>query len=110
MNSPWEKLYDPVKDRRYGMLFIISFVALFCLFILGRLAWAIWTDLAPEPSELEIWILFGLPGIFLFPAALICRALRPRRENSDQKEVFKRQELSRDEIIKAQSKLVKARK
>jgi hypothetical protein len=110
MNSIWDKVYDPVKDRRYGMLFFISLVALFCVFILGRLAWAIWTDLAPETSELQIWLLLTLLGISVFTSALICRELRSRRDRCDRKEMFERQELSRDEIIKARSKLVKARK
>jgi hypothetical protein len=40
MNSSWSNLYDRVKDRRYGMVFLLAPLMLF--FLLGSLVTAIW--------------------------------------------------------------------
>jgi hypothetical protein len=35
MNSIWERLYDRIKDRRYGLLFLYAFLAaVACLLVL----------------------------------------------------------------------------
>jgi hypothetical protein len=51
MNSSWSNLYDRVKDRRYGMVFLLAPLMIF--FLLGSLATAIYRTLfwRREPSN-----------------------------------------------------------
>jgi len=107
MNSFYSKLYDPVKDRRYGMLFLITVVISICLYALGLLADGILDRLNIEKSDLKDGFRQALPGILILTVALIWRG--SRRNRARKKEKFQRRELSREEIRKARSKLVKTK-
>jgi len=107
MSSIYSKLYDPVKDRRYGMLFLITVAISICLYALGFLADGILDGLNIEKSDLKDSFRLALPGIVILTVALIWRG--SRRNHSRKKEKFQRHELSREEIRKARSKLVKTK-
>lgn len=99
--------YDSTKDRRNGMFFLISLVAFFGVLILLKFASNIWADLGLEKSDLEVFLLFAPLGVFIFIFALIWR--EAHRERVPQKKSTERSEMSRDEILKARSKLMKAK-
>jgi hypothetical protein len=99
MNSIWSKLYDSVKDRRYAALFFITIFAFFGLLALVTGICGIIGD-----SNIHEYFLQALPGIGILMAALVWRAVRKTRMRRGGK--FQREELSRDEIRKARSKLV----
>jgi biotin transporter BioY len=108
MNSIWSNLYDKFKDRRYGVLFFSSLIAVFAVFLLGVLLYNIlggidfgWFDLRAHFLEL-------MPGIVIVIAALAWRGVRRARAQHGKR--FRREELSRDEIRKARSKLVNRNK
>jgi len=99
MNSIWSKLYDGFKDRRYAALFFVTFFGLFGLLILVAGICGIVGD-----SNIRGYFLQALPGIGILIIALVWRTIRKARARRGEK--FRRQELSRDEIRKARSKLV----
>jgi biotin transporter BioY len=108
MNSIWSNLYDKFKDRRYGILFFSSLVGFFGLFLLGVIVYNILGGIDFGPFELQSHFLQLLPGILIIMAALIWRAIR--RARAQRRKRFRREELSRDEIRKARSKLVNRNK
>ncbi|MGI8965396.1 MAG: hypothetical protein ACR2H1_04825, partial [Limisphaerales bacterium] len=57
-----------------------------------------------EISDVQRYFLEALPGLAILSSALIWRKIRRARTPGKR---FQRQELSRDEIIKARSKLVR---
>jgi hypothetical protein len=80
MNSFWGSLYDTYKDRRYGVLFLVSLGALVLLPIL-------------------------LPMMGLYVLAWGWSAFRLARANRRNK--LRYSPLSRDELRKARSKLIR---
>jgi len=82
MNSFWSNLYDRYKDRRYAALFLATLVALVL-----------------SPILLPVMGLYGL--------ARGWSAFRLARSNRRNK--LRYSPLSRDELAKARSKLVKER-
>ena len=104
MNSIWSNLYDKAKDRRYGVLFFSSLVGFFGLFLLAFLACKIVEGVDFDPLKLQVRLLELLPGLLIIVAALIWRAIRRARAQRGKR--FRREELSRDEMSKARSKLV----
>jgi hypothetical protein len=96
MNSIWSKLYDGFKDRRYAFLFFATFFA--SLLLVAGLCGII------DDSNIRGYFLQALPGIGILIMALVWRAIRNLRARRGEK--FRRQEMSRDEIRKARSKLV----
>ena len=104
MNSIWSNLYDKAKDLRYGVLFFASLVGFFVLFLVGVLACKMIEGTDFSPLSLQTHILQVLPGLLIIIAALIWRAVRRARAQRGKR--FRREELSRDEIRKARSKLV----
>jgi O-antigen/teichoic acid export membrane protein len=99
MNSIWNNLYDKFKDRRYGVLFFVSLLSVFGLLLLAAIL-----DQIIGPANLQEYFPQVLPGIGIFIVALIWRAIRRARAQRGRR--FRREELSRDEIRKARSKLV----
>ena len=103
MNSIWNNLYDKFKDRRYGALFFASLLSVFGLLLLAVILGQIM-----GPANLQAYFLQALPGIGIFIVALVWRGIR--RARAPRRDKFRREELSRDEISKARSKLVNRNK
>jgi ABC-type uncharacterized transport system permease subunit len=101
MNSIWSNLYDKFKDRRYGALFFASLMSVFGFLFLALIAGQI-----IGPANLQEYFLQALPWIGLLIVGLIWRGVR--RARAQHRKRFQREELSRDEIRKARSKLVKS--
>jgi hypothetical protein len=99
MNSIWSKLYDNVKDRRYAALFFITLFVFVVLLILVAGICGIVGNF-----NIQEYFLQALPGIGILMVALVWRTIRRMRTWRGGK--FQRQEMSRDEIRKARSKLV----
>ena len=104
MNSIWNNLYDRAKDRRYGSLFFFSLFGFFSLFLLGVLIFKILGAMDFSAFDLQRHFLELVPGIVIVVAALVWRGVRRARAQHGNR--FQREELSRDEIRKARSKLV----
>ena len=100
MNSIWSNLYDKFKDRRYGALFFVSLMSVFGLLLL-----AVILEQIIGPANVQEYFLQALPGIGILVVALIWRTVR--RSRSQRVIKFRREELSRDEVCKARSKLMK---
>jgi len=97
MNSIWDRLYDGVKDRRYGALFIYAPLGIVVVGLL--LAGLEAAGLLPHAlCAIALWILF-LIGRLVFK--LVEFFIKPTR-----RERWERKQLSRDEIRVARSKLV----
>jgi O-antigen/teichoic acid export membrane protein len=64
MNSFWDNLYDKFKDRRYGILFVLTLLAFVGLLILAVIIVAILCE-----SNWEDYFLDALPGIGLLALA-----------------------------------------
>ena len=98
MKSFWQESYDGDKDRRYGLLFFAALLASPLAVALGALVYAIaGADTFPK------FILPALPGIGFLLTALIWRAVRRARRNRSIR--LKYASLSREEMLKARSKL-----
>jgi hypothetical protein len=104
MNSIWGNLYDKFKDRRYGILFFSSLIGVFVMVFVGMLFGNILGGIDFGGLNLQSHWLELVPGILIILAALIWRAIR--RAQAQRGKRFRREELSRDEIRKARSKLV----
>jgi len=100
MNSIWNDLYDKFKDRRYGALFFASLLSVFGLLMLAVILGQI-----VGPANLQEYVLQALSAAGLLIVGLIWRAVRRARAQRGNK--FRREELSRDEVNKARSKLMK---
>jgi len=100
MNSFWSNLYDQYRDRRYAALFLAILVIFLGLSILGV---ALYLHTSPlDWSEGFVAVCFGV-GVFV--AALVWRAIRSARAR--RRNLPTSSPLSRDELSKARSKLVK---
>ncbi|HTV62153.1 MAG TPA: hypothetical protein VMH30_06250 [Verrucomicrobiae bacterium] len=98
MKSFWQDSYDGAKDRRYGALFFATLLASPLAVAIGAMIYAI-----VGPETFKDFVVPALPGVGLLLVALIClmtRRLRKRRQ-----EQLKYASLSRDELVKARSKL-----
>ena len=104
MNSIWNSLYDRAKDRRYGVLFFSSLVGVFIVFLLGARTYQILGGMDFGAFDLQAHFLELVPGIVIVIAALAWRGVRRARAQHGKR--FRREELSRDEIRKARSKLM----
>jgi len=98
MNSIWSNLYDRFKDRRYGLLFIISGVASVGLLVAGKVIIEVMGSINWEPYS---------PGIIIFGLTLLWRKWR---QLCRPRERLKMTPLSYDEVRKARSKLVRSQK
>ncbi len=110
MNSIWANLYDKAKDRRYGILFFFSLFGFFGLFLVGVLVYKILGGIdfglldSQNHLDLQNHFLELVPGLVILMAACAWRGLRRAKTQGGGK--FRREELSRDEINKARSKLM----
>jgi hypothetical protein len=102
MNSFWNNLYDRYRDRRYATLFLAALGMFFGLIILGVIL-CLCTGLLNTP---EGFVAVGF-GFGVFIAALVWRAIRRAWALRGNPSTFS--PLSRDELTKARSKLVKGR-
>jgi len=100
MNSIWSNLYEKSKDRSHGALFFVSLMSMFGLLLL-----AVILEQIIGPANVREYFLQALSGIGILVVALIWRTVR--RSRSQRVIKFRREELSRDELCKARSKLVK---
>jgi hypothetical protein len=111
MNSIWNNLYDKAKDRRYGTLFFFSLFGFFGLFLAGVIIYKILEGIdfslldSQNYFDLQNHFLELVPGLVIIMVALAVRGYRRARAQGGHK--FRREELSRDEICKARSKLMK---
>jgi hypothetical protein len=110
MNSFWNNLYDDVKDQRYGTLFVAALFIGTPLFVLGLcLANETYADLSNALTQYPDIGIFQLVCLVLPGLALIAMALFWRRWNrtgrKDRWNRIKYSALSRDELLKARSKL-----
>jgi uncharacterized membrane protein YfcA len=96
MNSHWSNLYDSYKDRSYGGLFWSTILAIIASLVLGA---------AIGLFNQQIYFPYLLPGIGLLAAAWIWRGLH--RTRAEQKKRLQHSPLSRDELRKARSKLIR---
>ena len=103
MNSCWSNLYDRFKDRRYGTLFIITFLT-----SLGLLIFAGAVISIVRQSNSEETVLAFVPAMVLLIVALVWKMILLARAQRNAGTKFP--PLSRDELSKARSKLVKDRK
>jgi uncharacterized integral membrane protein len=111
MHPFWENLYDDAKDKRYGTLFVTAlfigtplFVLAVCLanatcgqfmdFLTG------YSDLSP----LQVVCLAALTGV-IFVVLALCLRRWVRTERKIRHERLNYSNLSRDELLKARSKL-----
>jgi cell shape-determining protein MreD len=108
MNSIWNNLYDKFKDRRYGVLFFSSLIAVFVVFLLGAFLYNILGGIDFGPFDVQAHFLELVPGIIILMVALIWRVVRQARMRRGKR--YRREELSRDEIRQARSKLVNRNK
>ena len=98
MESFWEESYDGVKDRRYGLLFFGTLLVFFGAVVLGAMIYGI-----AGPDNFREFVLSALPGIGVLLLILCwCIVRRAWKRRQDQ---LKYQALSRDELVKARSKL-----
>jgi hypothetical protein len=114
MDPFWDNLYDDAKDKRYGMLFFIS-----CLLAIGMpfLLGALYLNLSlPQWFPQSIADFIGTADTFEFVCLgmaasliLVASVLFVRRWIRDGKKArqhrLKYSNLSRDELLKARSKL-----
>jgi hypothetical protein len=98
MPSIWDKLYDNVKDRRYGVLFLFTLLTFLGLPFLGAMIYAILREFGSEEYFVE-----ALPGIgFLGIAWAFLKFWQARKRS---REKLRYGPLSRDELRVARSKL-----
>ena len=103
MNSPWNRLYDRFKDRRYGALFVACLLAFFGLLILAAVIGTVIGEF-----ELQEHIARASPVVGLLAVVWVFLVFRGARQR--QRERHKYPPLSRDELRVARSKLLKDRK
>lgn len=106
MNSIWSSLYDRLKDRRYGLLFFVTFFIFLILLLMLLMALPI--KRGGNGLELQITIPEILSASAVFLPLLIWRIMRWKR--SRQRSSWPEfPPLSRDEREKARSKLIRNR-
>ena len=100
MNPFWNRLYDRNKDRRYAILFLFTFLIFIGLAAPGIMLFLRAGTFNVPPNYL-------LPGIGGLLAVLVWRTTHHLRMQRREPDSFSR--LSRDELHKARSKLLKDR-
>ncbi|MGH7939750.1 MAG: hypothetical protein ACREE6_01485 [Limisphaerales bacterium] len=113
MDPFWNNIYDEAKDRRYGTLFIATFIILIgvLLLIMAPLN-DMFADLMDVLtgnaglSKFQTVRLLALAGALLVAIVLLGRRF-VRIGRKSRRERLKYSDLSRDELLKARSKLKK---
>ena len=98
MKSFWDNLYDNVKDRHYGVLFVSALLA--CL---GLLFGAAFLEALLRECGKEEYFWDSLPAVVVL--VLVLGILKFRRVAREQREKLRYGPLSRDELRVARSKL-----
>jgi hypothetical protein len=97
MHFIWGNIFDHFKERRIAAFF---FGALFVVppagFLLSRIQ---------EAENLKNYVLYATPGLLLIFVSLMARAVQRARARG--RDGYKISPMSRDELRKARSKLVK---
>ena len=101
-DSFWSNIYDAVKDRRYGSLFFSTFFVVIGLFLLSVVLGGMTASV-----DVRAYLIPVLIGIGVFILVLGWRLLRRARRR--RREQLKFAALSRDEMNKARSKLMKSK-
>lgn len=102
MNYFWGNVFEYFKDRRLAGVFFGTLLALGGLLLVGAILLQIICA-----YELQGYLVYSLPGVAVVFAALIGRGMaraRARRRNG-----YKSSPLSRDELRKARSKLMRTK-
>ena len=102
VNSFWSRLYDNFKDRRYGILFFGTLALVFGFLIVG-----VFICEAAQAYELEKYLTAAAVGAGLLFMVWVGRGIVQMRVRKYERLRFP--PLSRDEMQKARSKLVKKR-
>ena len=98
MSSFWDHLYDNVKDRRYGVLFLSALLTFF-----GLLVVAAFVETLLHKFRMQEYFWEALPGIGILGLAWGFLRFRQARIRSRKK--LRYGPLSRDELRVARSKL-----
>jgi hypothetical protein len=102
MNYFWGNVFEYFKERRYAAVFFGTLAAL-----AGMLAVAVMLEQIVRAYELQDQLVYLLPGMALLFGARVARGIvRERARRCDR---YKISPLSRDELDKARSKLVRQR-
>jgi hypothetical protein len=104
MKSLWTGLYDRVKDRRYGSLYIYATLGMAGICLLGQLC----RELYQEHHDQVDLLMVSAIAVLMFIAFLVARRefLRSRRMRNSGSDAA---QLSSDEVTKARSKLLRNR-
>ena len=100
MNFFWGNVFDYFKDRRFAGVFFGTLLALGGLLLVGAILEQIICA-----YKLQGYLVYALPGVALVLAAMIGRSIA--RVRARRRDRYKVSQLSRDELRKARSKLVK---
>ena len=98
MNYFWGNVFEYFKDRRVAAVFFGTLMALGGLLIGGLILYQVICA-----YELQDYLVYTLPGAGLILLAWVGRCIARARRH----ERYRISPLSRDEVIKARSKLVK---
>ncbi len=100
MDFFWGNVFEYFKDRRGAAFFFATLLALFIALIVGSILYHVICA-----YDLQAYLVYSLPGLALILMAWIGSGIaqaRARRRNQ-----YKSSPLSRDELIKARSKLTR---
>lgn len=100
MNYFWGNVFEYFKERRYAAVFFGTLAALVGTIALGALL----IELI-YAYDMERYLIYALPGLALLFSALLGRSLAQARAR--RRDRYKISPLSRDELTKARSKLLK---
>lgn len=92
--------FDFFKDRRFVPVFFVTLAVIFSGLIAGSICLHFLLEF-----QLERFLIYACPGLMFLLGVLILKAFRSRRASWRNR--YKTSPLSRDEVSKARSKLVK---
>jgi hypothetical protein len=102
MNFFWGNVFEYFKDRRLASVFFGTLLALIGVLVAGAIFFQVICA-----YNLQDYLVYTLPGVALMFVALTGQAIvRARRRRRDR---YKSSPLSRDELRKARSKLMRAK-
>lgn len=102
MDFFWGNVFEHFKDRRYAAIFFGSLLALFGTLIVGSILYRVICA-----YEMQSYLVYSLPGLGLMLAAWLARKILAARARARNR--YKSSPLSRDELGKARSKLMRVK-
>ena len=102
MNYFWGNVFEHFKERRYAAVFFGTLMALGGLLIVGLILYQVICA-----YELQDYIIYSLPGAALILIAWVGRGFAQARAR--RRDRYKISPMSRDELTKARSKLVRTK-